>query len=37
VHWQFDKTAGVALSHQIADYIVKRGLVRPDAAASSAP
>jgi hypothetical protein len=29
VHWQFDKTAGLAAGHQVADYIVKRGLVRP--------
>ena len=32
VHWQFDKTAGMALSHQVVDYVFARGLVRPDAA-----
>ena len=32
VHWEFDKTVGTTLSHQIVDYIYKRGLVRPDAA-----
>lgn len=37
VHWQFDKTAGMALSHKIADYIFSRGLVRPGAAAKPAP
>lgn len=31
IHWSFDKTAGIALSHQIVDYIVQRGLVRPAA------
>ncbi|MGX4642831.1 vanadium-dependent haloperoxidase [Massilia sp. SYSU DXS3249] len=31
VHWPFDKTAGMSLSHQIVDYVVKRGLVRPGA------
>ena len=34
VHWQFDKTAGTALSHQVADYVFARGLVRPDTAAA---
>jgi hypothetical protein len=29
VHWQFDKTAGLAVGHQIADYVFRRGLVRP--------
>jgi hypothetical protein len=29
VHWQFDKTAGLALGHQVVDYVFKRGLVRP--------
>jgi membrane-associated phospholipid phosphatase len=29
VHWQFDKTAGLAVGHQVADYVFKRGLVRP--------
>ena len=33
IHWQFDKTAGTALSHQVADYVFAHGLVRPDAAA----
>jgi membrane-associated phospholipid phosphatase len=37
VHWQFDKTAGATLSHQVVDYVLNRGLVRPDAAAKSAP
>jgi len=31
VHWQFDKTAGMTLSHQVVDYVFARGLVRPDA------
>jgi hypothetical protein len=31
VHWQFDKTAGMTLSHQVVDYVLARGLVRPDA------
>jgi hypothetical protein len=29
VHWQFDKTAGLALGHQVVDYVFRRGLVRP--------
>ncbi|MFC5481342.1 vanadium-dependent haloperoxidase [Massilia suwonensis] len=29
VHWEFDKTMGLTLSHQIVDTIFKRGLVRP--------
>ncbi|XYJ10166.1 hypothetical protein ACSUZJ_22795 [Telluria sp. B2] len=33
VHWQFDKTAGRELSHQVADYVFARGLLRPDASA----
>jgi membrane-associated phospholipid phosphatase len=37
VHWQFDKTAGMTLSHQIVDYVFQRGLVRPDAEAQKAP
>lgn len=31
VHWQFDKTAGLAPSHRIVDYVFQRGLVRPPA------
>ena len=31
VHWQFDKTGGQALSHQVVDYVFARGLVRPGA------
>jgi hypothetical protein len=37
VHWQFDKTEGVALGHRIADYVFLRGLVRPDAVSGAAP
>jgi hypothetical protein len=29
VHWQFDRTAGIAVGHQVADYIRAHGLVRP--------
>jgi hypothetical protein len=29
VHWQFDKTSGLAVGHQVADYVYQRGLVRP--------
>jgi hypothetical protein len=29
VHWQFDKTNGLALGHQVADYVFRRGLVQP--------
>lgn len=29
IHWQFDKTEGMALSHRIVDTIFRRGLVRP--------
>jgi hypothetical protein len=29
VHWQFDKTSGVVVGHQVADYVFKRGLVQP--------
>lgn len=29
LHWQFDKTAGLAVGHQVADYVFRRGLVRP--------
>jgi hypothetical protein len=29
VHWQFDKTEGVAAGHRVADYVFQRGLVRP--------
>lgn len=29
VHWQFDRTSGQALGHQVADYVFQRGLVRP--------
>jgi membrane-associated phospholipid phosphatase len=29
VHWTFDKTAGLAVGHQVADYVFQRGLVRP--------
>jgi hypothetical protein len=29
VHWQFDKTSGLAVGHQVADYVFKRGLLRP--------
>jgi len=37
VHWQFDKTAGATLSHRIVDYVLARGLVRPDAPENGAP
>jgi membrane-associated phospholipid phosphatase len=30
VHWQFDKTAGAAIGHKVADYVFQRGLVRPE-------
>jgi membrane-associated phospholipid phosphatase len=29
VHWQFDKTSGLTVGHQVADYVFKRGLVQP--------
>jgi len=29
VHFQFDKTSGIAMGHQIADYVYQHGLVRP--------
>jgi hypothetical protein len=29
VHWQFDKTAGLALGRQVTDYVLAHGLVRP--------
>jgi hypothetical protein len=29
VHWRFDITEGTASSHQVADYVFERGLVRP--------
>jgi membrane-associated phospholipid phosphatase len=29
IHWQFDKTEGVATGHKVADYVFQRGLVRP--------
>jgi membrane-associated phospholipid phosphatase len=29
VHWQFDRTSGVAVGHQVADYVFRRGLVQP--------
>jgi hypothetical protein len=29
IHWQFDKTGGRRESHQVADYVFERGLVRP--------
>lgn len=29
IHWHFDKTAGIATGHQVADYIFQRGLVQP--------
>lgn len=29
VHWQFDKQAGMAMSHRVVDYIFQRGLVPP--------
>jgi hypothetical protein len=29
IHWQFDKTEGRVAAHRIADYVFKRGLVRP--------
>jgi membrane-associated phospholipid phosphatase len=29
VHFQFDKTVGLAIGHKIADYVYQRGLVRP--------
>jgi membrane-associated phospholipid phosphatase len=31
IHWQFDKTGGMAIGRQVANYIVERGLVRPAA------
>lgn len=37
LHWQFDKSEGVALGHRIADYVFLRGLVRPDAVPAAAP
>jgi membrane-associated phospholipid phosphatase len=37
VHWQFDKTEGIALGHEIADYVFARGLVRPDGVANTGP
>lgn len=37
VHWRFDKTAGTALSRQVADYVFRRGLLRPGAASGDAP
>jgi hypothetical protein len=37
VHWQFDKTEGIALGRRIADYVFARGLVRPDAVANARP
>ncbi|QNA87655.1 vanadium-dependent haloperoxidase [Massilia sp. Dwa41.01b] len=37
VHWQFDKTAGWDLSHQVAEAILARGLVQPDAAPPTQP
>jgi hypothetical protein len=37
VHWQFDKTEGIALGRRIADYVFARGLVRPDAVADARP
>ena len=36
VHWQFDKTEGVALGHRVADYVFLRGLVRPEAVTNAA-
>ena len=35
VHWQFDKTVGLATGHRVADYVFGRGLVRPDPAVFS--
>jgi membrane-associated phospholipid phosphatase len=29
VHWQFDKTAGADIGRKVADYVLRRGLVRP--------
>jgi membrane-associated phospholipid phosphatase len=29
VHWQFDRTSGAAVGHQVADYVFRRGLVQP--------
>jgi hypothetical protein len=29
VHYQFDKVQGIAIGRQVADYVFKRGLVRP--------
>jgi hypothetical protein len=29
VHWRFDKVQGMAMSHEVADYVFQRGLVRP--------
>jgi hypothetical protein len=29
VHFQFDKTAGLATGHKVADYVFQHGLVRP--------
>ena len=37
VHWEFDKTAGLALSHRIVDTIFTRGVVRPAGAPAATP
>jgi hypothetical protein len=29
IHWHFDKTAGMSVGRQVADYVFERGLVRP--------
>jgi hypothetical protein len=29
VHWQFDRTNGTTVGHQVADYVFKRGLAQP--------
>ena len=29
IHWQFDKTEGIATGRRVADYVFHRGLVRP--------
>jgi hypothetical protein len=29
IHWQFDKTEGIAAAHRVADYVYQHGLTRP--------
>jgi membrane-associated phospholipid phosphatase len=33
VHFRFDKVEGAAVGHRVADYVLQRGLVRPDQSA----